>query len=227
MHRRLHRSSPRSIDPFRGVFSAKLVRGFRELLLRPEVAEISFNFGSVQVHAQSFREIAGLFTERVDGAGLKVVVHPSFLVEENAGAMYISASDTIYVKSFAALDTAAGRGTAIHECVHAISDYRARSTAIRSEEGAAMLAEAWFRQAAEDDELVIFNHDSAEVIWDVAAAVRARALKSKSGGPISLKGSEINAVRMAAARMKSADGTFAYLNGFYKDHDGIAGHKQH
>ena len=226
MRRRRHRSSPRTIDPFRGVFSPKLVRGFRDLLRRPEVSEISFNFGSVQVHAHSFREISALFSDRLDRPGLKVVVHPSFLIEENAGAMYISAVDTIYVKSFDLLDTASGRGTAIHECVHAISDYRARSTAIRSEEGAAMLAEAWFRQAADDDDLVIFNHESAEVIWDVAAAVRARALKSRSGAPVSLRGSEINAVRMAVAQMKNADGTFAYLNDFYKDHDGIAGQRQ-
>ena len=164
MQRRRHRSSPKSIDPFRGVFSPRLVRGFRELLRRPEVAEINFNFGSVQVHARSFREISALFSERLDRPGLKVVVHPSLLIEENAGAMYISAYDTIYVKSFNVLETAAGRGTAIHECVHAISDYRARNTAVRSEEGAAMLAEAWFRQVAPDDDLVIFNHDSAEVI---------------------------------------------------------------
>ncbi len=226
MRRRLHRSSPTTIDPFRGVFSQKLVQGFRALLRTPEVAEINFNFGSVQVHAHSFREISDLFTDRLGGAGIHVVIHPSFLIEENAGAIYMSGHDTIYVKTGSILDQPAGRGTAIHECVHAICDYRSRSTAIRSEEGAAMLAEAWFRQASDDDDLVIFNHDSAETIWDVAAEVRARALKSKSGAPISLKASEINAVRMAVAQMKHADGTSVYLNDFYNDHDGIAGHKQ-
>ena len=224
MRRRQHRSSPKTIDPFVGVFSLKLVRGFRALLRTPEVAEINFNFGSVQVHAQSFREISELFTDRLGGRGLHVVIHPSFLIEENAGAIYMSGNDTIYVKSGDILDTPAGRGTAVHECVHAICDYRSRSTAIRSEEGAAMLAEAWYRQVADDDEPIIFNHDSAEVIYDVAASVRARA--SKSSGPVSLKPSEINAVRMATAQMKHADGTFVYLNDFYRDHNGIAGHKQ-
>ena len=70
------------------------------------------------------------------------------------------------------------------------------------------------------------NQPQAEVIFDVAAEVRGRALKSKSGEPVSLKGSEINAVRMSVAQMRAADGTFAYQNGYYKDHNGIAGHKQ-
>ena len=224
MRRRQHRTHPSTIDPFTGVFSPKLVKGFRDLLRRPETAEINFNFGSVQVHGHSFREISDLFTDRLGGKGIHVVVHPSLLIEENAGAMYISGNDTIYVKRFDLLDDAPGRGTAIHECIHAICDYRSRSTAIRSEEGAAYVAEAWFRQAAPDDDLVIFNDPLAERIWDVATAVRARWLKS--GATVSLKGSEINAVRMAVAQMKHADGTHVYLNGYYDEHNGIAGHKQ-
>jgi hypothetical protein len=224
MQRRLHRTHPSTIDPFTGVFSPSLVKGFRALLRRPETSEINFNFGSVQVHARSFREVSELFTDRLGGSGLHVVVHPSFLIEENAGAMYLSHNDTIYVSRFDLLDDAAGRGTAIHECVHAICDYRSRNTAIRSEEGAAYVAEAWFRQAADDDDIVIFNTPTAEVIWDVATAARAR--HQKSGAPVSLRGSEINAVRMAVAQMKHADGSFAYLNDYYKDHDGIAGHRQ-
>ena len=98
MRRRLHRSSPSTIDPFRGIFSSNLVRGFRDLLRTEAVREINFNFGSVQVHSRSFREISELFTDRLGGKGLHVVVHPSFLIKENAGGIYMSGHDTIYVE---------------------------------------------------------------------------------------------------------------------------------
>lgn len=226
MRRRLHRSSPSTIDPFKEVFSLNLVRGFRNLLRTEAVGEINFNFGSVQVHSRSFREISELFTERQGGEGLKVMVHPSLLIKENAGGLYMSEHDTIYVERFDLLDDSRGRGAAVHECVHAICDYRSRSTAVRSEEGAAYIAEAWYRQADPADEPIIFNQPQAEVMLDVATSVRTRSLKSKSGAPVSLRGSEINAVRMAVAQLKAADGSYMYHNGYNKDHDGIAGHKQ-
>ena len=92
MRRRLHRSSPSTIDPFIGVFSPKLVQGFRNLLRTPEVAEISFNFGSVQIHARSFREISELFTDRLGGKGLHVSASTCSTTRPAAARRFTNAS---------------------------------------------------------------------------------------------------------------------------------------
>ena len=57
MPRRLHRTSPSTVDPFRGVFSPKLVQGFRELLRTAAVAEINFVSNAPRGYSKRPREI--------------------------------------------------------------------------------------------------------------------------------------------------------------------------
>lgn len=198
------------IDPFAGHLSPKLAKGIRELLVGPRVQEINFDFSSVLVHAVHFKEVARMFVSGLHDKGIHVVVHPVFLFGEKAQAIYMSAYDSFYFESSEVLEDDEGRAVAVHECVHAVCDYRRRNTAIRSEEGAAMLAEAWYRLTSDD--VVVFD-GLGDVIWEVADRLRKRWLATRL--PVPLRNSEINAVRAAAAR----DG---YENGHYYN-NGIIG----
>lgn len=197
----------RVIDPFAGHLSPTLVKGIRELLVGARVQEINFDFGSVLVHAFHFKEIARLFVNRLQDKGIHVVVHPVFLFEEKAEAIYMSEFDSLYFESTNVLDDDEGRAVAVHECVHAVCDYRRRATAIRSEEGAAMLAEAWYRLTSDD--VVVFD-GFGDAVWEIADRLRNRW--RATGVPVPLRNSEINAMRLEAARAGHENGHY-YNNG--------------
>ena len=199
-----------TIDPFAPHLSPTLARGIRELLVGPRVQEINFDFGSVLVHAPHFTAISRLIVGGLHEKGIHVVIHPVMLLQEDAVAMYFPEYDAMYFENTQVLDDEAGRATALHECVHAVCDYRRRVTAIRSEEGAAIVAEAWYLLSS--DEEVIFEYYS-DSIWEIADRLRNRWLKTRV--PVDLRGSEINAARAEAARLGIVNGTYA--------HNGIVG----
>ena len=199
-----------TIDPFAPHLSPTLARGIKELLVGPRVQEINFDFGSVLVHAPHFTAVSRLIVGGLYEKGIHVVIHPVMLLQEDAVAMYSTDYDAMYFENTEVLDDEAGRATALHECVHAVCDYRRRVTAIRSEEGAAIVAEAWYLLSS--DEEVIFEYYS-DSIWEIADRLRNRWLKTRV--PVDLRGSEINAARAEAARLGIVNGTYA--------HNGIAG----
>ena len=200
-----------TIDPFAPHLSPTLAKGIKEFLVGPRVQEINFDFGSVLVHAPYFTAISRLFVGGLYEKGIHVVVHPVILLEEKAAALYYGEFESMYFESTNVLDDEWGRATTLHECVHAVCDYRRRSTAIRSEEGAAMVAEAWYRLSS-DEEVIVFE-DYPDSIWEIADRLRGHWLKT--GRPVALKGSEINAARAEAARRGNE-------NGFYSN-NGIVG----
>lgn len=204
------RRFPLTPNPFAGYFSPKLAKGIRALLLTPRVQEINFDFGSVLVHSQHFREISRRFVDRLGDRGIHTIVHPSLLIEDDAGAVYISENDAMYFELSDLLDDEEGRSTAIHELVHAVCDYRRRVTAVRSEEGAAILAEVWYRLSG-NDEILVFDYWS-DGVWEVASRLRERWYATHR--PVPLRGSEINMLRLEAAKK-------GYDNGYYS-HDGMA-----
>jgi hypothetical protein len=207
------RFPPRTIDPFAPFFSPKLTRGIKELILGPRVQEINFDFGSIIVHAYHFRDVAKLFASSLQEKGVHAVVNPDFLLSEKAAAIYMTEYDAMYFASSDALDEEDGRGDAVHECVHLICDYRRRVTAIRSEEGAAMLARAWYMLTSPDEIIVLEERgELTEKVWEIAYSLRQRWLSKRV--PVVMKASEINAIRGEAAR-------FGHDNGHYHN-DGIA-----
>jgi len=204
---------PTIVDPFAPFLSPTLTRNIKNLLISDRVQEINFDFGSVLVHAYHFREIAKMFATQLHEKGIHVVINPEYIRQESTpdhprDAVYSSDYDAIYFKAPDALDGEEGRALAVHECVHVVCDYRRRVTAIRSEEGAAMVAQVWYQLSSDD--VVLFDEFYGP-IWEIADRLRNRWLAT--GKPVPLRGSEINAVRAHAARM-------GYENAHYS-HDGI------
>jgi hypothetical protein len=195
----------RLADPFIGYVSAQAAVGTKELLLSNRVQEINFDFGSVPVHAHYFREIAKLIVPHLKQKGIHIVVHPTYLIHEKAEAMYVTEADSIYVSSAAVLNDEDGRATIVHECVHAVCDYRGRSTAMRSEEGAALVAEAWYLQSSNDT--IVFDEDHYGPVWEIAQRLRDRWLATRQ--PVPLKASEINAARLRVAQLGTENGYYS------------------
>lgn len=206
---------PRTIDPFAPFLSPMLTQRIKQLLVGDRVQEINFDFGSVLVHAYHFREIAKLFVTDLHTKGIHVVVNPTLILTESdpdhpRDAFYYSEYDSLYFKSTDVLNDEDGQALAVHECVHAVCDYRRRSTAIRSEEAAAMLAQVWFLLSSDD--VVVFD-DFYGPLWEIAGRLRNRWMKTRL--PVPLTASEINAARLHAAKQ-------GYENGHYS-HNGILG----
>ena len=213
--RRIRRAGRvRPIDPFAGYFSKKLSDGMEELLLSKRVQQINFDFGSVIVHAIHYRQIAKMFVKKLGDKGIHTVVHPAHLVSEKSDAMYYSGHDTMYFESSRVLNDEDGRAIAIHEATHAVCDYRGRTTAVRSEEGACYLAEALYLLSKPKG--AVTSADVPEPVFDIAADIRARA--TRISGPVALRASEINAIRREMARL-------GYENGYYNENKGIAGRR--
>ena len=207
--RRLLRSIA-TADPFKGHFSKKLSDGMEALLLSARVQQINFDFGSVLVHAEHYREIAKMFVKKLGDKGIHTIIHPAHLISEKAEAMYYSGTDTMYFESSYLLNDEGGRATAVHEATHAVCDYRGRTTAARSEEGACYLAEALYLLSKGDG--VVSSDDVPEPVFDIAIDVRSRARGMSA--PVALRASEINAIRMEMAKL-------GIENTYYDNHGGI------
>ncbi len=173
------------------------------LLLTPAVQTINFRFGHVHVFPSHFRAVAAA----VRAGTLSVAFDPVRLATEGSLAEYDSGNDTFSFQSDMVMETAGGRATAVHEASHACADFRNRDTAIRHEEGAAHICEAWYLLNCGIDPTTA--HLPANVI-KAATDMRDRALPSV---PVRATGTEINTVRRDMANLK-------YENAFY-DNDGI------
>lgn len=191
----------RTVDPFA---LPDLAKGIADLILKPEVASIHFSFGSVLIMPEGFRAVS----DALRSGRVTVKIAPEYLKKEDSDAEYDSDLNQLIFPTRTLLWSAAGRSTAVHESTHVIADWRRRSTAMRSEEGAAYVAEAWYN-------LNVGGGDMSgipEEVVSIAAAVRARASGS---GPVAMLGSEINAVRREMAQKKDVEnGHFTGNNGF-------------
>lgn len=191
----------RTADPFA---MPDLAHGIANLILKPEVTAIHFSFGSVLIMPEGFRAVA----EALRGGKVTVRVDPDYLKSQDSDAEYDAVKNELIFPTHMLLWTAAGRSTAVHEATHVIADWRRRSTAMRSEEGAAYVAEAWYN-------LNVGGGDMSGIpdeVVGIAEAVRGRA---SSGAPVAMTGSEINAVRGEMARVKDVEnGHFTSNNGF-------------
>jgi hypothetical protein len=204
-------------DPFGPFASQPAAKMVKELLLGEQVQGIRFAFGSVLVWPEGFRAVADHIHDSAGIPGLRVVIDATrFIALFRSGkptfAQYTASEDAIYLPSHNLLEGALGLGIVVHECVHALCDLRGRSTALRSEEGAAQVAQAWY-YLTRGVEGEVGVHLADEVI-EITAAVRGRA--ARAPGVVGLGPSEINKVRAVTARQ-------GYANVHNTNRDGIAG----
>ncbi len=181
----------RLVNPFA---MPDLGRSLSVLLMSAEVQKISFAFGSVIVLPEGFRAVA----EGLAAGDISVKLEPTRLEKEKSDAEYDADANAFSFRSNWVLTRPEGRGTAVHEASHAVADWRGRSTSIRSEEGAAYLAEALYHLNAGSED----HAEVPDVVLEVAHAVRAQP------GHVSLSASQINGIRRAMMEE-------GYENGFY------------
>ncbi len=175
---------------------------FANLLISASVQQISFRLGHVHVLPAHFRAVADALR---DGT-LSVTFNPTALAADGSLAEYDSGSDTFTFLGDTVLDTAHGRAVAIHEASHAVADFRVGDTAIRHEEGAAHICEAWYL-------LNIGADPSATLPAEVVTAATGMRERAAQGRPVRGTATDINSVRRAMARL-------GYENAFY-DNDGF------
>ncbi len=182
------------------------------LLRSPQVQEINFTMRGIRVTGMGFAELATCFSDHTIRHRIRVTVREELVGHQN-DAVYNPDTDRINLRSNTVLQTAVGRSHVVHECTHAQLDLRRLSTPIRSEEGAAFIAEAWY--------LLASGVSNAEIDRAVGSEIRAIALMLRtqaqiSGGVVEVSTDQINSVR-------SVIGSFGYPTGHYTS-DGIRGH---
>lgn len=182
------------------------------LLRSAEVTQINFTMRGIVITGTGYRELSDCFSETPIRHRIRVTVR-EVLVGHRTDAVYRPDNDKILLRTPDVLDTAQGRSHVVHECTHALMDLRGVSTPIRSEEGAAYVAEAWYLlnsgvAAAEIDRL---SHAEFRTI--------AEDLRGRTGGasaPAEMTADQINSVRLVIAT------EFGYGTGHYIS-DGIRG----
>lgn len=182
------------------VFVPPLSHVIAGLLLSDKVQNISFYFGHVHVLPQYFREVAGAL---VDGR-ITVSVDPT-AIPAGFDAKYHGRLNRMFVKENGILATPAGRATVVHEASHAVADSRGKDTAIRQEEAAGFVCEAWYLDSCGIDSLG--DHNVSEAFFSIATALKSRA---KPGSPAAATASEINDGRAEAA-------SYGYKNDYYRN----------
>lgn len=165
----------------------------QRLLRTNEVKEIDFSMRGIRVSGYGFWELSNCFSDQTMRHRIRVTVRPQ-LVGPHAEAAYDPVEDKINLRSNAVLQTAVGRGTIVHECTHAQIDLRGIGTPLRSEEGAAYIAEAWYHLACgrRPADIPGFPAD----IGAIATDLRARSLLAR-GASVALTADQINAARRA------------------------------
>lgn len=170
-------------------------------LLTNRVQSIAFYFGHVHVLPEYFRRVAqGLVEGRIQ------VLVDSTALPSGAEALYEDRQNILVFRTNEILRTPVGRAKVVHECSHAVADSRRKSTAIRHEEAAAFICEAWY---LDDDGIdADGNHNVSGPFFDIAQALKARASGS---APPAATGAEINDGRAEVAI------AYGYENGFNRN----------
>ncbi|MEY1555471.1 hypothetical protein AB3Y40_07520 [Yoonia sp. R2331] len=169
-----------------------------DLLISPAVQTINFRLGHVHVFPSHFRAVSDALR---DGR-VAVNFEPARLTAEGSDAEYDSGANAFAFASDGVLDTALGRATAIHEASHAGADFLKKGTAIRQEEGAAFICEAWYLLNTGVDPA------SSDVPANTIAAARAMRDRCLPSVPVNASANEINTVRRDMANR-------GYENAFY------------
>lgn len=186
----------------------------QRLLRSNEVKQINFTMAGIRVSGHGFWELSNCFSDQTMGHRIRVTVRPA-LVGPHAEAAYDPGGDKINLRSATVLGTPFGRASVVHECTHAQMDLRGVHTPIRSEEGAAFIAEAWYLLACNLDVPTASPGFPAEIAA-IAADLRGQAARA-IGRPVAMTPDQINQARRVMV-------SFRYPTGHYHS-DGIHGHR--
>lgn len=177
----------------------------QSLLRSNQVKQIDFTMAGIHVSGHGFWELAHCFSDHFSRHRIRVTVRPQ-LVPSNADAAYDPDQDKINLRSATVLATPAGRAAVVHECTHAQIDLRGIATPLRSEEGAAFIAEAWYLQACGANVAMVSPGFPIE-IFDIASDLRAQSRQAR-GAPVALSPDQINAARFAMVGLGYATGHY-------------------
>lgn len=187
----------------------------QNLLRSNAVKEINFRFASLNVSGHGYWELSNCFADHPIRHRIRVTIRPQ-IVGPNAIAMYSPADDKLNLRSPDALASAEGRATVVHECTHAQMDLRGQRTRIRSEEGAAFIAEAWYLLASGEQPADPGFGLTADLIA-IASDLRTRAIRAR-GAQVAMTSTQVNTARRSMAR------DYGYGSGVYRS-DGIRGRR--
>ncbi len=151
-----------------------------DLLNGKDVQAIHFTCDGTTISPQGFKTVA----KAIQDEKIKVVFDAKAL--GGAYAKYTTTTNTLTFNSMSVLDNIEGRGAIVHEAAHAVVDSLKVSTKIRSEEGAAFVAEAWYyisqgiaSENAKGPKGKPFAQPPAQAMFDVADDLIARAKKGE------------------------------------------------
>jgi len=182
------------------------------LLRSAEVQSINFVMRGIVVSGIGFGEVSNCFSTSPMRHRIRVTVR-EVLLPRDVEASYDPVHNKIHLRSATVLHNPLGRGAVVHECTHAQVDLRALGTTpIRSEEGAAFIAHAWYHLAC-GESVVSVAPGFPMAVEPIAIGIRNRVL---AGGSQEVTANEINAVRRIVAEQ--------YPNGHYRS-DGIRGRR--
>ncbi|MEM6487925.1 MAG: hypothetical protein AAF677_06575 [Pseudomonadota bacterium] len=187
-----------------GMSQPPLTHQMANLLESPAVQKIGFRFGHVIVTPTDFRDVA----TALRAGRVTVKIDPAELKRHDAIAMYEHTGNVVTVASAGILGTIEGRSTVVHEAAHAVADNRGRGTAVRHDECAAYICEAWYYlETTTVTQAVIDKSSCTEAIFEIAKALRNRA---KSEKPPRASNDEINRGRREMARYGYQNGHYSY-----------------
>lgn len=184
----------------------------QNLLRSQAVQEINFRFRPLNISGHGYRDLSERFANHPIRHRIRVTARPELLSPQALGS-YDPGTDKLLLRSSNVLATARGRSIVVHECTHALMDLRGRSSQIRSEEGAAFIAEAWYLLAINEDPTAP-EFGLHPDISSIASAVRDRA-----------RGTRADMTRAEMATIRRVMRTeYAYGAGRYIS-DGICGRR--
>jgi hypothetical protein len=120
------------------------VSAIHSLLRSPEVRGINFIYRGFSVTGRKFTELANRFSEVIMPHRIRVTTNPAIVGRDLARYDPDPGNDQINVRSSNILDTVTGRAVFVHECVHALQDWRGIDMRITVAESLAYVAMTWY-----------------------------------------------------------------------------------
>lgn len=199
------------------------VSSIHRLLRSPEVHGINFSYPEPfsngrtinrTVTGQKFNELSRLFSDTTIPHRIRVTTNPA-IVRIDSEATYDQYEDKINVRSDTILQTPEGRACFVHECVHALQDWRYFDMRIQLAESMAYIAEAWYLLNSPAGSLNGICRD----LRAVSRELRESYGRQIHGSPVEMTSEQYHRAREAVVNCHH------YHTGFY-DYNGIRGNRR-
>lgn len=177
----------------------------QSLLRSNEVWKIDFSMAGMRITKDGYWVLAKRFSNREIAHRVRVYTRPELVGSRNE-ALYEPRQDKIRLRSPNVMQTLSGRATVIHECTHALLDFRDMRSNIRSDEGTAFVAAAMYMHICSAS----FNEIDEKVTEDIRnIAIELFNRSSATSSTAAMTADQINTVRRTMARFY---GTGYYLS---------------